>query len=109
MAATADQLSALGNDQKFQQRVKSLLVQQAGAVYIEDPNTPNHAQRIAYAKQILQGSVNFINVAQVLVNRTNLVGSTITYNFTSGNIVTDATDGAIASQITTDWNMLAGV
>ncbi len=109
MAASSDQSSALGNDQKFQQRVKSLLIQQAGITYTEDPATPNHAVRVQYAKQILQGSINFINVAQVLVNRTNLVGSNITYNFTSGNVITDATDGAIASQIATDWNMLAGV
>ena len=109
MAATADQLSALGNDAKFQQRVKSLLVQQAAAVYSESTNTQNHAQRLVYAKQILQGSINYINVTQVLVNRTNLVASAVTYNFASGNVVTDATDSAIASQIATDWDVLAGV
>ncbi len=108
MAATTDQLSALGNDSQFQRRIKSLFVQQAAVVYAEDPATPNHAVRVQYAKQILQGAIN-LNVAQVLVNRTNLVGSNISYNFADGAIVTDATDAAIASQIATDWNMLAGV
>jgi len=106
MAANADQLSALGNDAKFQQRVKSLLVQQAAVVYAEGPG---NAQRFAYAKQILQGAINYVNVTQVLVNRTNLVASAVTYNFASGNVVTDATDAAISSQIFTDWNILAGV
>jgi len=105
MAATADQLSALGNDTKFQQRVKSLLVQQAGAVYAQGSGATGYA----YAKQILQGNINFINVTQVLVNRTNLVASNVTYNFASGCIVTDATDAAIQNQIGTDWAMLAGV
>jgi hypothetical protein len=105
MAATADQLSALGNDQHFQQRVKSLLVQQAGVVYAQGSGAIGYN----YAKQILQGAINFVNVAQVLVNRTNLVASNVTYNFASGNIVTDATDAAIQSQIATDWSMLAGI
>lgn len=104
MAATAAQLSALGSDQKFQDRIKSLLIQQAGVVYGQGASTPGYA----YARQILQGSVNPL-VAQIIANRTNLVASNVSYDFNEGHVITDATDAAIQSQIATDWAMLAGV
>lgn len=110
MAATADQLAALGSDPFFKQRIQALLVQQAGAVYAEDPATPNHSTRAQYAKLVFNNPAAAANAAApVIANRTNLVASTVSYNFTDGRIQTDATDGAISSQLATDWNLLAGV
>jgi hypothetical protein len=48
-------------------------------------------------------------LAPVVATRTNIVASTVTYDFTLRAVVTDATDAAIRSQINTDWNYLAGV
>ena len=110
MSANADQLTALANDQMFRQRIQSLLVQQAASVYAEDPSTANHAQRISYAKQVFQNPGGMASAAAaVIANRTNLIASSVTYNFVDGRIQTDATDDAIASQLASDWNLLAGV
>lgn len=109
MASTADQLAALGNDSQFRLRIQSLLVQQAGVVYAE-VGDPNHATRVIFAKQVNNNAAQVAqNVAAVIVNRTNLVAATTTYNFATGHIETSATDAQIQSQLATDWNMLSGV
>jgi hypothetical protein len=107
MASTADQLAALANDPNFKARVMSLAMQQAGVVYAEDPATPNHINRSGFAKNVLNGGGQ--SIPGVLVNRANLVAGNTSYDFTTSHIKTDVTDAAIASQIATDWSMLAGV
>lgn len=110
MASTADQLAALGNDPQFRLRIQSLLVQQAGVVYAESSGTTNHPFRVAYAKQVLASPGTYApNVAQVIVNRTNLVAGATTYNFATGHVETNVTDAAMSSQLATDWDMLSGV
>lgn len=110
MASTADQLAALGNDVQFIRRVQSLLIQQAGVVYAESGGTPNHAIRVAYAKEVLKNPGSIAqNVAAVIVNRTNLVGGNTTFNFATNHPETSVTDAAIQSQLATDWDMLSGV
>lgn len=110
MASTADQLAALGNDVQFRLRIQSLLVQQAGVVYAESGGTPNHAIRVAYAKEVLKNAGGVAqNVAAVIVNRTNLVAGTTTWNFATGHPETNVADAAIQSQLATDWDMLSGV
>lgn len=110
MASTADQLAKLGNDDQFRLRIQSLLVQQAGTVYAESSGTTNHATRVAFAKLVLSNPGALAqNVAAVIVNRTNLVAGSTTFNFKSGHVETDASDAAISSQLATDWDMLSGV
>lgn len=110
MASTPDQLSALGSDPQFKSRIQSLLIQQAAVVYAESAGVSNHAIRVVYAKQVLQNPGGAAQIAAaVIVNRSNLVAANTTFNFASGRVETSATDAAIASQISTDWDMLAGV
>lgn len=108
MAATTSQLNALANDGVFQARVRNLVLQEAAVVYAEVGN-PNHAARVAYAIKLIQSPSLAAQLAQVMVTRTNLVASTVTYDFDRGVILTDASDAAILSQIASDWNMLSGV
>lgn len=108
-AATSDQISALSRDSSWAQRVQSLLIQQAAVVYSESIDVVSHATRVAYAKAILANPSGYTGVAVTIANRTNIIGSNITYNFSDGHIVSDVTDAAISSQIASDWNMLAGV
>jgi hypothetical protein len=108
MASTSLELSALGNDAQFRARVQSLLVQQAATVYAEAPAVPD--TRRAFAKQVLNNPSAFaVTIATVIANRPNLIAQTVTYDWNNGRPVTDATDAQIASQIATDWSMLAGV
>lgn len=110
MASTADQLTALGNDLQFRARIQSLLVQQAGVAYAEAGGTPNHALRVMYAKHVFANPSGVAqSVAAVIVNRTNLVAGTTSYNFASGRVETNVTDAAISSQLASDWDMLSGV
>ena len=108
MAATTVQLIALGNERGFRERVSALALQQAAVVYVEIGNV-NHATRVAFAIKLLQTPGLAAQLAPVIAQRTNLVASTVTYDFTAAQVQTDASDAAILSQIASDWNMLSGV
>ena len=108
MAATTDQLIALGNDSHFRQRVRVLALQQAGVVFAESGATPNHAVRKTLAINLISNPNQAEVLAAVIATRTNLAASTVTYNFADGQVVTDVTDAAILSQLATDWDFLSG-
>jgi hypothetical protein len=111
MSSTADQLAALGNDSNFRARVQALAQQYAaGTVYLEDHTLPTPAIgaiRLGFARTIINGGGG--NIAAIIANSTNLVAGNTTYDFSTSHVKTDVTDAAISSQISSDWNMLAGV
>lgn len=107
--ASTDQLTALAVDSSFRQRVRNLVLLEAASVAGEIFTTPNHAARTTYAFKLLGAPGLCDQVADILCARTNLIGSTVTYDFSKRGVVTDASDAAIRSQIATDWNMLSGV
>src|SRR4051812_49323345 len=109
MAATTDQLTALSVDSAFRQRIRNLVLLEAAVVATEVNTVTQHNARTAFAFKVI-GSPGFADsIADVLCARTNLVSSTVTYDFARRAVVTDATDAAIRSQIATDWNMLSGI
>lgn len=108
MATTAEQI-ALGNDTDFRQRVRTLFLAEAGVVYNENAGTANHAARALFASKLFQNPGLADILAPALATRTNLAGSTVTYDFSLQSVVTDASDAAIRSQIATDWNLFAGI
>jgi hypothetical protein len=100
---------ALAADLSFHGRVRSALSSVAFQVMNEDPTTPNHDQRVTYARQVIN-TLAFAapQVSTWLVERPNLIGAETTYDFQKGNVVSAATDAAIQSQLMTDWDLLAG-
>ena len=107
--ATINQQNILANDQNFRERVRAIALQQAAVVYAENPATTGHGARAAFAVKVL-GNVSVAEaLAAVLVTRTNVAGSAVTFDYNQGHHVTDANDAAILAQIATDWSMLAGV
>lgn len=108
MASTAAQLAALGRDSQFQYRVSALIIQQAAVVYAQAPGPAPDTRRL-FAKSILTNPDQALRLAAVVANRPNLIAGTTSYDFASWHVVTDVTDAAIASQINTDWDMLASV
>lgn len=82
---------------------------EAAAVYAESGSTTNHNERVAFAFKVFASPSLADQLADVLVARTNIATSTVTYDFDHRAVVTDATDAAIRSQIATDWNLLAGI
>lgn len=109
MAATTDQLIALGEDAHFRQRIRTLMLLEAGAVFNESSPPANHTARANFASKVAQNPSIADGMAPVIATRTNIVASTVTYDFTLRAVLTDATDAAIRSQINSDWNYLAGV
>jgi hypothetical protein len=107
--ATTDQLTALAADGSFRQRVRNLVLLEAAVVAGEVNTTPNHAARTAFAFKVLGSPGLADQIADVICARTNVTGSTVTFDFSKRGVVTDASDAAIRSQIATDWNMLSGV
>lgn len=109
MALNTSQSVALGQDGQFRQRVRNLMMLEAAAVYAESAATPNHNARVAYAFKLFNQPSLADLAADFLATRTNVINSTVSYDYDRRAVLTDATDAAIRSQIATDWNLLAGV
>src|ERR1017187_565451 len=107
MASSAAQLAALGNDGQFQQRVRSLLLQQAEIVWAEAPGTPD--TRRIFAKSLLNNTDQALRLALVVANGTNVIAGNVTFDWLNNRPVTDVTDAAMTAQIAATWSMLAGV
>lgn len=101
---------ALANDPNFRTRVEAALAKIAFQVFGEDPGTPNHAARKAYAQQVIASiPAQAARIAPWLVMRTNVFAFTTSYDFARSAVVTASGDPDIESQLATDWNILAGV
>lgn len=111
MANTSHSQQRLASDETFHARVRSALAIVAWQVISEDVNTANHAEREGYARNTVLPNLSnvAVQIAPWLVERGNLLGEDTSYDFVSGNIVTAASDAAIESQLSSDWNVLAGV
>jgi hypothetical protein len=110
MPTTPRSQSALAADANFQKRLSSLLLSEAIVVAGEDVNTPNHQQRRQLAQQVITNPTQMAySLGPTIANGTNLVAATTSYNFEAGAIETSAADAEIRSQITTLWNVMAGL
>lgn len=109
MAATTDQLTALSQDGYFRQRVRNIALIVAAAVAAEVNTTPNHNGRSAYAFKLIGSPALADQLADFVCARTNLIVSTVTYDFAKRAVSTTATDVDIQGQIQNDWNMLSGI
>jgi len=110
MPTTPRSQSALAADANFQKRLSSLLLSEAIVVADEDPATEEHQRRRQLAQQIISNPTQAsFALGPTICNGTNLVAATTSYNFEAGAIETSATDAEIRSQISTLWNVMAGV
>lgn len=107
--ATTDQLTTLAQDVNFRQRLRNLMLLEAGAVLAESTGTANHSARCTFAIKLLSTPSLCDAFADWLCSRVNLTSTTVTYDFSKRSAVTDATDAAIRSQVATDWNVLSGL
>ena len=110
MANNSYTQQALAVDPNFLTRVRGALATVAWQVIEEPSSTPSHAQRAAYARQVINNvALQAQSIAGWLVQRPNLFQFETTYNFQAGSVVTAAGDPDIESQLMSDWNDLAGV
>jgi hypothetical protein len=102
--------TALAQEPAFQGRVRSAMSTVAWAVLNEDPSTPNHDKRAAFARTVLSnGTFAAQTAAPWLVERPNVLTAETSYDFHARAITTAATDADLVNQLTTDWDILSGV
>jgi hypothetical protein len=106
MPSTAAELAALGSDQQFQMRVRSIVIQVAEVVIQEPPATPD--ARRNFAKQMISNPDTAARLAIPVANMVNLKAGTTSYDFEAAHVVTDVSDDALFSQITAAWDLLSG-
>ena len=110
MANDAFTQQALADSSTFQLRLKNALSNVAWQVLNEGSGVTNHAQRAAFARQVISNPAGFAQTFSTwFVTRTNILSVTTSYDFEQRAVVTAATDAAMESQLQTDWNILSGV
>lgn len=99
----------LARDPGFLGRMQYNMVKVALDVKAESTSVAGHVQREALAAQVLGDPASIAPAMAVgAVCSINLTSATTTVN-QDGTVVTDATDGALFSQINALWNFYAGV
>src|SRR6266571_5912622 len=105
MAATTNTQIALANDQNFVRRLAALFNLEAQVVISESPTVENHPLRRQLAQLCITNSTSVASqFALTIALSTNLMAANTSYDFTAEAVVTDASDAAIRSQISTLWN-----
>lgn len=109
MANDSHSQQSLATDQNFRLRVQDAIAIVAWQVMNEAPSTPGHAERAAYARNVIANlGAAAQSAAAWLVDRPNLLAETTSYDFAARATVTTAIDAAIQSQLASDWNTLSG-
>lgn len=110
MANNSYTQQALAAEPQFRARVSAALATVSFQVILEGRDNANEIKRYDYAMSVLSSlDGKAASIAPWLVERTNLLGAETSYEFSAKMVITAATDGAIESQLYTDWNILAGV
>lgn len=99
--ATYLERSDYAKTEAFQARVQYAMQTAAGQIMNESASTPNHAQRIIFAKKVLVYRHN-INACSMLVTTETAVGTAID----GGG---DPTDAEIQNAVNAFWNAWSGV
>jgi len=102
--------TALSRDPNFQQRIRANLMAVAWEVLDEADAVEFHAQRASFARLVINNPDSYVpTVSAWIVMRPNLFSFETTYNFPAGAVISATGDPDIRSQLSTDWNDLAGI
>lgn len=106
MATTVD-LITIAQNQAFQSRVTYALYNTAIAVLSELGSTQGHTQRVVYAKAILNGNSNTVNVAIGVLTNTTIASEADISKSVNGDY--GIPDGDIQFAVNTFFNAFSGV
>lgn len=110
MANTAYTQQALAAETSFRLRLQNAMTKVAFVVLEEDSSVAHHSERAGYAQRVVNDPTNMaISLVPSFVTRPNVFAFETTYDFPMRSVVTAAGDADLESQLTTDWNLLAGV
>lgn len=109
MAADLASQFLAASDVAFQRRVASALAIVAVQIYTENPATPLHAARAAYAVSVVTNAP----VSMVTINQFGTTGlDKLVYAWTrllaAQGLDNSAPDATIQTQVGNDWNAMAG-
>lgn len=108
MALSASALQfLLARSEGFLNRIQNLLMQQAKNVLSETGVGVTHQARANYARQVIAQPSLMAQIAAIYLAGSTNVRNTVT--FEDEGPVTTVADADLASQINTDWNVLAGI
>lgn len=98
----------LAQQQVFVSRAATMMLDVADNVLTEPLATPGHAQRLTYARQVIANPEAMARgAASYLAQSTNVVAAGITMEDEGPRAAID--DAGLLSQITSAWDVLAGV
>jgi hypothetical protein len=103
MAGFAE-MASIARSSLFQSRVEYCLKKAAIAVMAEDAATGNHAERVAYAKKVIDGTASVGEVSLAVVTN-----STLTGNGNSSAADMGVSDGDLEFTVNSMFNAFAGV
>lgn len=105
MAAVFHDFTTISADAGFQGRCRYALITAAVNVMAELPATTQHRLRVNYAIQVLQGSINILEVALAVLTNASIIAE--------ANVATTPDfaipDSDIQFQVNSLFNALAGV
>lgn len=108
MAMTTTRLQyLLSQSAVFLGRVEVALCRVAAEVEVETGVGATHAARVHYAIYALANPSGAAAIAAVFLSQSTNVANTITME--DEGVRTSVTDGALFSQVSSDWNRLAGI
>lgn len=103
--ASYNEMQLIAADANFQRRVLYCLKKAAVAVMAEDAETGNHAERVVYAKSVLEGTAGAAEAAKAIVTN-----STITAGADPTTLPGfDISDGDLEFTVNSMFNAFAGV
>ena len=103
--ATFDQMATIAGHETFKRRVRYCANKAAVAVMAEAVETAGHADRVVYAKKILDGSANLDIYAHAVVTN-----STLTANGDISQVPNmGITDGDLEFTVNSIFNAMAGI
>jgi hypothetical protein len=97
-------MGKIADHQAFQARVCYCITKAAVAVMAEDAQTPNHAERVAYAKAVLSGAASVAEYSRAVVTN-----STLTANGVDDPALFGISDGDLEFTVNSMFNAMAGV
>lgn len=104
--ATANEAALVADEITWQDRIEYYRLKAAIAVMAEDAQTANHAERVTYAKKIIEGGDNISGYSLAVATNSTIQAAIIVATGAPG---WDVTDNDIEFTVNSLFNAFAGI
>lgn len=105
-ASPSQDLMTIAHDPQFQDRVNYFVVSASIAVMAEDPNTPFHPGRVAFANKVLSGNYNVLFCTYGVLTNTTIAAEANVKKSGNDYLIPDSD---INFTVNSEYNAFAGV